>query len=135
MLLETQQSSDITYRVYDYDRLWNGSPRELHVHKSIDVITVPAKSAEDSVKSACGLPKNRLNELYSCRYYDIFKADAEGEMEFVQKWPFLAVSVVEGDGAVCGRRVKKGEHLILPSGFGNVRIQGNLTLIASAVCR
>lgn len=135
VLLETQQSSDITYRVYDYDRLWNGKPRQLHVQKSVDVITVPAKSAADSVMPAADLPKNRLNLLYSCRYYDIFKADVEGETEFVQKWPFLAVSVVEGDGAVCGRRVKKGEHLILPDGFGNVRIQGNLTLIASAVCR
>ena len=37
-ILETQQSSDVTYRVYDYDRLSNGKPRELHVDKSIDVI-------------------------------------------------------------------------------------------------
>ena len=33
MLLETQQNSDITYRVYDYDRLSNGKKRELHVEK------------------------------------------------------------------------------------------------------
>ena len=51
-ILETQQSSDVTYRVYDYDRLSNGKPRELHVDKSIDVITVPAKSVEDSILSA-----------------------------------------------------------------------------------
>ena len=45
LILETQQNSDITYRVYDYGRLSNGKPRELHIDKSIDVITVPAKSA------------------------------------------------------------------------------------------
>lgn len=134
VLLETQQSSDITYRVYDYDRLWNGKPRDLHVQKSIDVITVPAKSVKDSVTSMSDLPKNRLNRLYSCRYYDIFKADVEGRLEFWQKWPFLAVSVVEGDGMICGCPVKKGTHLILPDGFGTVKIEGTLTLIASAVC-
>ena len=52
LILETQQNSDITYRVYDYDRLSNGKPRELHIDKSIDVITVLAQSVSDSVKSA-----------------------------------------------------------------------------------
>ena len=33
LILETQQNSDITYRVYDYDRLQNGKPRELHVEQ------------------------------------------------------------------------------------------------------
>ena len=49
LLLETQQSSDITYRVYDYDRLSNGKPRQKHIAQSFTVITVPAKSAENSV--------------------------------------------------------------------------------------
>nr|MCR4902258.1 family 1 glycosylhydrolase [Butyrivibrio sp.] len=48
-VLETQQNSDITYRLYDYDRLWNGSKRELHVEKCKDVITVPAGDLSDSV--------------------------------------------------------------------------------------
>lgn len=33
LILETQQNSDITYRVYDYGRLSNGKPRELHIDK------------------------------------------------------------------------------------------------------
>ena len=37
-LLEVQQSSDNTYRLYDYDRLQNGAPRPLHIEKSLDVI-------------------------------------------------------------------------------------------------
>ena len=41
LILETQQSSDITSRVYDYDRLQNGKPRELHIKQSIDVIDAP----------------------------------------------------------------------------------------------
>ena len=38
LLLEVQQSSDITYRLYDYDRLDNGKLRDLHIQEAIDVI-------------------------------------------------------------------------------------------------
>ena len=109
MILETQQNSDITYRVYDYDRLSNGKPRELHVEKSIDVITVPAKSVEDSVKSAAHVEKNKLNELYSCQYYKVFKIELDGKMEFEQEYPFLIMS---GRGCTVKRTAyQKGRSL------------------------
>lgn len=133
LILETQQNSDITYRVYDYDRLSDGKPRELHVEKSIDVITVPAKSVEDSVTSALGLPENTMNELYSCRYYDVFKLDINGKASFMQEYPFLLLSVIEGDGIVNGQPVKKGDHFIAPHGFGEMNMQGRMSLIASTV--
>lgn len=132
LILETQQNSDITYRVYDYDRLSDGKPRELHVEKSIDVITVPAKSVGDSVKSACNLSKNKLNELYSCNYYKIYKLEVEGKAEFEQSEPFLLLSVLEGDGIVNSHPVKKGDHFILPKDFGTVEISGEMELIVSA---
>ena len=46
LILETQQNSDITYRLYDYDRLQDGKPRELHLEKSIDVIRCPHGDVE-----------------------------------------------------------------------------------------
>lgn len=139
LILETQQNSDITYRVYDYDRLSNGKPRELHVEKSIDVITVPAKSAEDSIKSVADAiargeyPKNQLNELYSCNYYQIFRIEVDGKAEFEQKYPFLNLSVTEGDGIINDQPVKKGDHMILPCEFGKAKLSGKMELIASTV--
>lgn len=131
LILETQQNSDITYRVYDYDRLSDGKPRELHVEKSIDVIEVPAKSVEDSVKSALGLPQNQLNELYSCKYYSVFQMDVNGNAEFEQNYPFLLLSVIEGNGTINGQAVKKGDHLILPCNFGKAEMQGKMSMIVS----
>lgn len=131
LILETQQNSDITYRVYDYDRLSDGKPRELHVEKSIDVIEVPAKSVEDSVKSALGLPQNQLNELYSCKYYSVFQMDVNGNAEFEQNYPFLLLSVLEGNGTINGQAVKKGDHLILPCNFGKAEMQGKMSMIVS----
>ncbi|MGQ4819885.1 mannose-6-phosphate isomerase, partial [Enterococcus faecium] len=51
MILETQQSSDTTYRVYDYERKdAQGQTRELDIQQSIDVTTVPAKTPELQIK-------------------------------------------------------------------------------------
>lgn len=133
MILETQQNSDITYRVYDYGRLTNGKPRELHIEKSIDVIQVPAKPVEDSVKSTLDLPENKWNELISCAYYRVFKMALNGTVSFEQTHPFLNVSVIEGCGIMNGQVIRKGDHFILPCGYGNVEMTGEMELIASAV--
>lgn len=133
MILETQQNSDITYRVYDYDRLTDGKPRQLHVAQSIDVITVPAPPAEDSVKSVPELPDNTLNELISCNYYTVWKLNVKGKMSFLQTHPFMVMSVIEGEGLINGHVIGKGDHFILPDGLGGVDMQGEMTIIASSV--
>lgn len=133
LILETQQNSDITYRVYDYDRLSNGNPRELHIDKSIDVITVPAKSVEDTVIDTMNVPKDELYTLYECEFYKVFQLEVEKKAVFEQKYPFLLMSIVEGDGILNGEYVKKGDHMILPAEMGNVEVQGNLKAICSTV--
>lgn len=134
LILETQQNSDITYRVYDYDRLSNGKPRELHVEKSIDVITVPAASVEDSVISTdCTLEKNRLIHLYTSTYYSIFRMETEGAACIEQKYPFLNVSVLEGEGTINGEKIKKGDHFILTNLMKEAVFEGKMQMILSTV--
>lgn len=133
MILETQQNSDITYRVYDYDRLTDGKPRQLHVEQSIDVITVPALPVEDSVKTAAKLPVNIMNELIACDYYRVWKLEIKEAFSFEQEFPFLIMSVIEGEGCINGQAIKKGDHFILPEGFGETVLRGDMQLIASTV--
>lgn len=133
LILETQQNSDITYRLYDYGRVSGGKTRQLHIEKCMDVIKVPALPTEESIHSANGLPLNRLNLLYRGAYYSIFKMRVEGSGVFEQEYPFLLMTVCEGKGSVNEVPVAKGEHLILPSGFGKVEVKGDLLLIASTV--
>lgn len=133
LILETQENSDITYRVYDYDRITNGKPRELHIEKSIDVITVPAKPAADSVQSTGDLEPNRKNLLIACDYYKVWKMDVTEPVTFPQDEPFLICSVVEGDGQLNGQLIKKGDSFILPFGYGAVSVEGNMQLIMSTV--
>lgn len=133
VILETQQNSDITYRVYDYDRLSDGKPRQLHVEQSIDVITVPAKSVGDSVMDASAIAENELHELITCEYYKVFKLNLNGECELEQKYPFLIMSVLEGTGIVDHQVVKKGDHFIVPAGYGTMKMQGQMQIIASTI--
>lgn len=132
MILETQQNSDITYRVYDYDRLTDGKPRQLHLDKSIDVITVPAKSVEESILQADDLPKNTLNKLIACDYYQVWKLDITEPFTMQQDKPYMIMSVIEGDGLLNGQMIRKGDHFIVPCGYGEIRMQGNMQLIVSA---
>lgn len=133
MILETQQNSDITYRVYDYGRLTNGKPRELHIDKSIDVITVPAVPIEESVVKVGNLPANQMNQLIVCDYYKVWKLDVTQPVTIEQNNPFLIMSVIEGEGLINGQMIHKGDHFIVPNGYGEIRLQGNMQLIASTI--
>ncbi len=132
MILETQQNSDITYRVYDYDRLSDGKPRPLHVEKSIDVISVPY--VNHIHKEGQGQTINEIfEELVSCKYYTVWKCQIHGENIIIQDKDFMLVSVIEGQGEINGEKIKKGDHFILPYGYGEGKMTGDMTLICSAV--
>lgn len=135
LILETQQNSDITYRVYDYDRLTNGKPRELHVEQSIDVITVPAKPEKDSLSHTPERTDSAADVLIENDFYKVFKISVRGSFEFEQRYPFLNVSVVEGSGTLDGHEIKAGTHLIAPDGYGSMKFEGDMTVIASTVSR
>ncbi len=55
------------------------------------------------------------------------------QISFSQEHPFLIMSVVAGDGLINGQLIQKGDHFILPCGYGEVELQGEMEIIASAV--
>ena len=94
---------------------------------------MPAKSAEESVESISNLPENTLNQIYTCEKYTVFKMDVNGSAVFEQSYPFLAASVLEGEGCVDGVEVRIGDHFIIPNGYGKVEMKGKMSLILSTV--
>lgn len=130
LLLETQQNSDITYRLYDYDRLDNGKKRELHIKESIDVINCPHRDAliDGSVnKSNFGEITNLIND----EHYSVQKIDIFTKMLLNQDKDFMNISVIEGEGLIDETRVSKGDHFILPYGYGRFTLKGKMSLIVS----
>lgn len=132
VILETQQNSDITYRLYDYDRLQNGKPRELHLEKSIDVIRCPQKY-EKITGETVTLDHGICEELVTCDYYSVRKITVKGQVSMKQYAPFTVMSVIEGAGYINGIQIKKGDHFILPSGFGDYSLDGDMKLISSNI--
>ena len=132
LILETQQNSDITYRVYDYDRLSNGMPRELHIKQSMDVITAPDNLPEQS--AVCEKGNGYEKQIFiTCDVYTVSRLTIHGRAVFSQEKPFLNVSVIEGSGTIDGIAIQKGAHFILPAGYGEYTLDGELTLITSSL--
>ena len=134
LILETQQNSDITYRLYDYGRLSDGKPRELHLEKSMDVIGCPHRdiSADRTREQFAGAVKEHL---VSCAYYTVDRLLINGGADFVMEEPFCIFSVVQGAGSIDGTEVRKGDHFILPAGYGKYCLSGEMELICSSVGR
>lgn len=126
-LLEIQQSSDITYRLYDYGRLKDGKLRELHIEKSIDVIQVPFVERE-YIRS-----NDENRELCSCKYYTICKYQVKGQKRFKQDRLFYIISVVNGEGMLDSYPVKTGDSFIIPYEYGDYVIEGDLEIIQTNI--
>lgn len=136
MVLETQQSSDVTYRVYDYDRVQaDGSKRELHVAQSIDVTDYDAVPPESGAVTAPEV--DGVTELMDCPNFVVDRIRVSGEKVMAQPWPFVCASVIEGSGtasaSVAGvtHEVRRGSHFLVPAGSGELTLTGQMTLIVS----
>lgn len=133
-LLETQQSSDITYRLYDYDRIRNGKKRELHLQKSFDVITVPAPALSGQIRNCKEQEENSIRKLVSCDRYTVSKVKVSGEFSFKCDAGFVNATVIEGSGRVFDSEVKKGSHMLITAdGAKCIRMSGNMELIISYI--
>ena len=132
LLLETQQNSDITYRVYDYDRLSDGKPRELHVQQSIDVIQAPF-AAEEPPKNSRKTCNKNMRELVGCKFFSVWTLDVKDTAKITQDQKFMLVSVIDGSGEIDGISVRKGMHFILPFEYGTADFRGCMSLVISAV--
>lgn len=134
LILETQQSSDTTYRVYDFNRRdAQGNLRKLHIDKSIDVLTIgkpanstPATMAVDHLESTL---------LVSNKFFSVYRWEVTGLVDFTQTVPYLLLSVLSGQGqlTVDGRvyDLKKGDHFILPNDVKEWLFDGQLEMIVS----
>ena len=135
LILETQQSSDTTYRVYDFDRKDDkGNLRELHLEKSIDVLNIgePANSRPVTIKA----DDLRSTLLVSNDFFAVYKWEITGKVNFEKTADYSLLSVLAGQGqlTVDGKNypIQKGRHFILPSDVEAWTLEGqDLELIVS----
>ena len=130
LVVEIQQSSDVTYRLYDYGRLQNGKPRELHIEKSIDVIGCPHQD-NTGMDEVTKVADAEVKTMVTCPYYTVKKILVKGEAELTKDGAYQLFSVIDGEGTLDGVAVKKGDHFILPTGYDTFKLAGNMELMTS----
>ena len=102
ILCEIQQNSDITYRVFDFNRLTaEGKPRELHIEKAMDVIKFGEQQGGKAAQAPGKESNGDMNLLVECPYFAVAKSVfIHREYRSRRKSVFELLIVLEGRGKI-----------------------------------
>jgi mannose-6-phosphate isomerase len=137
LVLETQQNSDTTYRVYDYDRTDdNGKKRELHLEKAMEVITVPhtATKVEPKTEEKQGAT---ITTFIQTPYFSVYQWSVKNHFQVTRNKAFYLCSVLSGNGNLKTAQgeypIKKGDHFLIPATIDIFELSGETNIITSHV--
>ena len=126
VVAEVQQSSDLTYRVYDYDRLGpDGRPRALHIEQALAVADLEPVQVPDFG-----------SHLAQCAYFtaDVRTAPFAGAVDGTS---FLSLLVLDGHGTLIQHGqvapLDAGDSVFLPAGGGDYRVEGDCRCLLTYV--
>ena len=126
LLAEIQQTSDVTYRIYDYDRTDSeGKKRELHTDLALDAIDF---SYQEEYKTKYKKEKNKSSEIVNCEYFttNILEFSEKLEKDYYQLDSFIIYMNLDGrfiieyeNGTV---EVNKGETVLIPASLESLKL-------------
>lgn len=134
LICEIQQNCDITYRVYDWDRVdKNGEKRILHKKEALDVIKTHLKSI---IKNSSN--NELIQNLIKNEYFVTDKINCNDKFKDISnKETFYAINVVKGEGVIKFNnkeiKIKLGDSFIIPASLGSYEILGKIELLKSYV--
>ena len=117
-ILEVQESSDLTYRLYDYKRF---PKRELHIEDSLNVI--------DYNNNKNNIHRFVEQDTFKNSHFNLYKLFISDEEEYENKG-FEIFYIIDGEGFVNGTKIKKGDTFILTSEISRIIFKGHLEIIA-----
>lgn len=132
MVAEIQQTSDITYRVYDWDRVdSDGNERELHNDLALDAIDF---DMEDNFRVSYKKTENQSNEMVSCPYFTTNYLKINKSIQKENHYDsFIIYMCVEGDAKVMANgfseSIKKGETILLPAAISSYEISSKNAIL------
>lgn len=139
VICEIQQSSNCTYRLYDYDRTDHyGNRRQLHVEKALKVMDfsgyeVPEFCDEIVEKDSCV-----CRILSRCKYFECMSFQISGQTQLpAYQDSFCSLLCVKGSGILSGSReesrFKAGDSFFLPCSKERLKVEGDCELILTHV--
>lgn len=137
LLAEIQQTSDITYRVYDFGRVdANGKPRELHTELAKDAIDY---TVYPNYKSEYDRNGRHATPLVKCNYFDVKREIVDGESSIdASADSFMIVMCLDGEAVITDNlggktSVKKGETVLVPAVISEMNVTGKATFMTATV--
>lgn len=139
MICEIQQSSDCTYRLYDYERRDKfGNKRELHIEKALDVLNYKQYSPQKLSAETEKIPGGTKRILGRCKYFESVSYKIEGKMKFsLKKSSFVSLICISGSGEIQFKNEEReikfqaGESILIPDGRKEFEIRGNCEVVGS----
>ena len=126
LLAEVQQTSDVTYRVYDWDRVdENGNERDLHVAEALEAINFDYKGEKSNYKIKTGESVPMVN----CNYFttNILALTKKKRMEYAHIDSFVIYMCVSGSAKLVGLdfkvEIKMGETVLIPAALNDFIIK------------
>ncbi|MBP5397487.1 MAG: class I mannose-6-phosphate isomerase [Bacteroidales bacterium] len=138
-IAEIQQTSDITYRIYDYGRLGlDGKPRQLHTEEAKDAIDY---TVYPDYRTAYTPKKDAAVEVVSCPYFttSVLDLDKPFEEDLSGLDSFVVVMCLSGAARVATEEgevsVRQGETLLVPASAQRLSVQpeGSVKLLTSCI--
>jgi mannose-6-phosphate isomerase len=134
---EIQQTSDVTYRIYDFKRKdKNGNYRELHTQKAAESIDY---TVLDDYRTAYEPKKDEGVQLASCPYFTTAVYDLTEPMtlDYTDLDSFVILIAVKGDGLlICDNEelpFRMGDTVLLPATTNEVRVEGEVKFLETFV--
>ena len=132
VVAEIQQTSDITYRIYDWDRVdAEGNSRELHIEDALDAIVYDIHDAKKEYENVV----NKSNAVVDCPYFTTNVIPLDGKMNFGKEGTSFTVFVcTEGDFTITAQNgpeysFRKGDTVLVPAQLTDFELIGNATLL------
>ncbi len=138
LLAEVQESSNTTYRIFDYNRVGNdGKPRELHVADGVAVTTLEKYSQPDFGK-VLSLDTDERTLLADCPLFKVWKLDITTEfIADADEKSFVSLLIMAGEGALecCGETLalRKGDSIFVPANAGEYKLSGKMEIIETRI--
>jgi len=136
-VIEIQQTSDITYRIFDWNRVDSeGKSRELHTALAVDAIDF--ESGVDECRRVYTVTPNNEVNIVDCEYFktDVLAVEGSVELDYCQRDSFTIYICIEGEVKVSldnetSETLRKGEVMLIPAIANEVVVEGTAQILAT----
>ena len=133
-VVEIQQTSDITYRIYDWDRVGaDGKPRELHTALAVDAIDFGRRPEECIIK--CRPETGKSVKVAACEYFttNLLAVDGTVEKDYAALDSFVIYMCIGGELTLetegGTETLKDGDTVLIPAELNDATLTGKGTLL------